>query len=279
MFTNSLGHPVRPADRSPSGVVVGPAVGHVDDVVGQHRRQRVDVTLEHRCEERLGKRLHVGGLGGQPRAAGADPIARSFRDLTCRRAVAVDRRGDLAERQLEHVVEQEHRPLDRLQCLQHAHESEGERVGRCHEFVGTRPAWRVARAAMGRAYCRERACADVSRSRAEPDVTVVSHAGRVPIVGTVGAIPADPRLLHHVIGVVGRAGHPYARPRSRARSVSNTAISARSTSAGWAAEWPARRAVGSCGRARSSQHRSPFARCRIAAVAACSALASTASVR
>ena len=114
--------------------MIGTTVGDVDHVVGQHRGQPGDVTFEDRREEGIGQLLHLGRRRRQARAAVTDLLTRSARHLAGGGLVAIDRGGNLGERNCEHVVQEEDRPLGRIQRLEHAEEPEGERVRRRHDL-------------------------------------------------------------------------------------------------------------------------------------------------
>ena len=118
-------HLRRASHRTPRRVMIGTTVGDVNDV-GQHPRQTVDVTFEDRRQKRIRQLTHLGGRRSQPGTPVANLVAGSTRHLPCRCLVAIDRHRDIGERNGEHVVEEEHCPLRRIQCFEHPQESEGE---------------------------------------------------------------------------------------------------------------------------------------------------------
>jgi hypothetical protein len=107
--------------RDPLGAVDGDGHGRglaaavaVDDGVGgQQADQALGVALVDGGEEPAGELLALAPGGLEPRPAGLDVAAGSGRDLAAVVLGPADEAADLGVAVAKHLVEQEHRPLDR----------------------------------------------------------------------------------------------------------------------------------------------------------------------
>jgi hypothetical protein len=152
-----------------------------------------------------------GGGGLEAGAPGVDVAAGADRDLAAGGLRAVDDRGDLGEREVEHLVQQEDRPLDGGERLEHDEEGRRERVGPLG--VGGRVGRRVGEQGLGQPIA---------------DVGLAAHAGRAQVIdGQTGhrrgdpglgrghdlaaglrAVQAQQALLDEVLGLAHAAHHP-----------------------------------------------------------------------
>ena len=104
---------------------------------------RIDLTRTRRRHGRAAwsRRAHVrAGAGGK---------------LPARRLAPLQRRGHFAEREIEHVVQQEGRPLERRQPVERQEQCDGQIFGQL-------------RAAVGRERCRVEQPAPAARDRRTP---------------------------------------------------------------------------------------------------------------
>ena len=95
------------------------AVGPEDDIGVEHGNERVEVTVSRGGAEPL-DHLPLGGqVGIRHGRSAADAAARSAGELARRLGWALDDRGDLLERDGEHVVQDEGQSFGRGERLEH----------------------------------------------------------------------------------------------------------------------------------------------------------------
>ena len=200
------GHGVGSHDRPQYGLLDSATVTQEDDI----RCEDVDQTLQDPRFRRLPERLErVSALsrGIDPaRPARGDVRPRPVSDLADRGRALADRLGDLVVPEVEHVTQDEHRPLGRREGLQHQHhrhrDAVGQRdvlghIGRGEQRLG-QPGADVRLSAPA-----DRAQPDERLAGGDPDQvrTLVLHGVEVD------AGPAQPGLLQDVLRVDGRAEH------------------------------------------------------------------------
>jgi hypothetical protein len=148
------------------------------------------------------------------------PAPPPARELARRGRCAVDDRRDLLERQAEHVVQHECEPLRRGERLEHDEQRGPDRVGE-HGFALGVDAELTAlehldnaaleRVLAPRAPGAKHVETDPGDDGRQPTAEVVDVVG-------VGAVEADPRLLHRVVGLGLGTKHPV-RHRAQVRPV------------------------------------------------------------
>ena len=135
--------------------------GHGRSTVQHGRGAREAVGAQHdlRVKE-LNQRRHVPGPGGGEkrvdhrllrgngtlrlvRARRPDPVPRPARQLPGGFRRAVEHRGDLTEREVEHVVQHERDPFGRGQRVEDHEQREPHRVGEQRLLLGCRPVRRA----------------------------------------------------------------------------------------------------------------------------------------
>ena len=203
---------VAPDDRQRRRGRLAAAVAGQHDVVGEQRHEPVDVAVGDRLDEAAGELVALLRRRLEARLARVDVRARAGGDLAAVRLAALDDLGDLRERVVEHVVQQEHRPLHRRQRLQHEQERRRDRLAQLGA-LGRPGGVAVAEHRLGQPLA---------------DVGLAPHARRLQLVDRqprrdgrqerlVGgdrrpllalAVQAQHRLLHDVLGLPHAAQHP-----------------------------------------------------------------------
>ena len=107
---------------------LAPAVGGEQHVGGQHAQDAVDVAVAQRLEElaREARRIRVVDVEADP--ATCHPRSRAVHDLPARGGIPLDHLRDLRVAESERLVQDEHRPLDRPEPLEHHEHRDGDRL-------------------------------------------------------------------------------------------------------------------------------------------------------
>jgi hypothetical protein len=203
---------------SRDGLQPAPAVvGVQHGPVVQEGQQGGQVAVLHRAQPRVEHRALLAPGRAHGRRV-PEPAAGTGGELARGVGGAVERDSDLLEREAEHVVQHEGEPLGGRQRLQHDQQRDADPVaergqlGRVAE-VGDRlvlPGQHLPRPLPGPARALQLVEADPRDDGRQPGVEVLDR-------GDVGALEAQPGLLHGVVGV-GRAhelGRDRAQPRPR----------------------------------------------------------------
>ena len=118
----------------------GPPGAGVDaqhDVGVEHGDEGVEIAPTRRQEEGVDHLALTREIGVGRRYVGALHAASGpAGELPRRRGGPTDHRGDLLERQLEHVMEHERQPLGRGQGVEHDEERQADRVGQQRLLLG-----------------------------------------------------------------------------------------------------------------------------------------------
>src|SRR5262249_52474120 len=114
--------------RADDGARLPGVVAIEDDVFGEHAGDRGDVTLRRRRHECGEETLVCFAARFEPRPVGCDVLRRAMKQLPARSLADVEGLGDLGVGVVEHLVEQEHGSLFRIEALQQNEEAELDRL-------------------------------------------------------------------------------------------------------------------------------------------------------
>ena len=184
------------------------AVRPEHDIRVEQRQQRLEVAAASRGKEGVDDPTLDRDVGVGLWLRRLDPAASPTGELASRAWRTADDRGDLLERDGEHVVEHERESLGRAECLEDDEQRETDRI--------SRDRIRLRRAGRGHDRFRQPRAGVVLAARppgpqhVEADPT---HDGREPwaqVGHVVGRPPveAQPGFLERVLGLGCRAQHP-----------------------------------------------------------------------
>ena len=206
------------------------AVGQHHRVLGQDAGQGIHVEIAYRVVEGAEQALAFLIRHFATRVVGLDVVPRAAGQLTAGSRAALEAAPDLVEVQVEHIVQQEGRAFQRRQPLQREHEGDGNVLGELglRLRVG-RPAGVLVQQRFGQPD------ADIVLAlrggRAELVQAQIGHQPREVGAGMLdGALvhlgPAQPGLLHDVLGLGARAEHAVGERAQTARVFTVVAQSA-----------------------------------------------------
>jgi hypothetical protein len=207
--------------RTRHGADLAAAVGHHHRVFGQHPGQRIHVEIAHRLAEGAEQPLALLLIDFAAGVVGLDMDARATGKLAAGGRAARKAPPDLVEVQVEHFVQQEGCALQRRQPLQRKHERHRNvlrelglclRVGRpagllVHQWLGQPDADILLASRDGRAQLVQ---AQIGHQAREIGVRMLDGA-------FVDFGPAQPGLLHDVLGLGARAEHAVSKRAQAAR--------------------------------------------------------------
>jgi hypothetical protein len=178
-LADQLGDPLAPIDRAKAGWGLAAAVAVDDHIGGQQADQLLGVVGLDRLEEPPRQLLALAARGLKTRFLGLDLPAGPDRDLAAVVGALADHGRDLLIAVVEHLPQQEHRPLDRAEALQQHQERQRQRVGPVgilHE---------ASRIGVGHQRLGEPGA----------DIALAAHPGRLDVVdGQSGGDSGQPRL-------------------------------------------------------------------------------------
>ena len=214
------------ADRRGRGGRLAAAVSDRDGVLGEQLDEPVRVAVLDRCEEAPRELVPLLARGLEARPPLLDVPPGAYRELAAVLFPLADDRRDLAVSVAEHLVQQEDGTLDRREALEQDEERDRERVGELDLL--RRPRRRVdeqrLRQPLADVGCSRRTRAERSTSIASRVVTAISHALGALDSSSVGAVQAQERLLHHVLGLGDAARASGRRSRDTSRRLRELVI-------------------------------------------------------